>query len=76
MRAFRESLVSLRDKTLLGRMRNYMHDGLEPITDSDFDKFRGLLTNESVFFETGRWPSGSGRSEAPNAKGEGAPKSR
>ena len=76
IRAFRESLVSLRDKTLLGRMRKYMKDGFEPITDSDFDKFRRLLNNEAVFFETGRWPSASGRSEALNAKGEGTPKSR
>lgn len=71
MRVFQASLVSLRDKAMLGKMRRYMIHGLEPITDGDFDKFRGLITNEWVFFKTGRWPSASGRSEALDAKGWG-----
>jgi ABC-type phosphate/phosphonate transport system substrate-binding protein len=55
--ALQESLISLRDKTMLGRAKRTMVDGLERAKDSDFDEFRQMMANEWVFFETGQRPA-------------------
>lgn len=54
--ALQHSLISLKDKVLLGRARRLMVNGLEAVEDSDFAEFRRWMAHEWVFFETGQWP--------------------
>jgi hypothetical protein len=54
VRALQESLVALKEKTMLGRAKRTLVDGLERAKDSDFDEFRRMLAHEWVFFETGQ----------------------